>query len=324
MLSLNDAIKLVEEKLEELSFPADPSQLYDPVRYILTNGGKRIRPALVLLGANVFKDDVKCALDPAVAIEIFHNFTLLHDDLMDNSNIRRGKETVHVKWDPNIAILSGDAMSIIANQFVSKVSPEILPRVLKVFNQTALEVCEGQMLDMSFETRDKVSVAEYIRMIGLKTSVLIAASLEIGAYCGGASDIQANELYQFGKHLGIAFQLQDDYLDTYGKTATFGKKVGNDILSNKKTLLMISALEKVEGDDRKKLDDWLTKKNFEPEEKIREVKQIFDKYHIGEITSAKIQEYFNSAMAKLEKMDVEPERKMVLKNFGGELMRREK
>ena len=324
MLSLNDAVKLVEEKLEEITFPSDPPQLYDPVRYILSNGGKRIRPALVLLGANFFKDDVKCALDPAIAIEIFHNFTLLHDDLMDNSGIRRGKETVHVKWNPNIAILSGDTMSIIANQFVAKVSPEILPRVLKVFNQTALEVCEGQMLDMSFETRDKVSVAEYIKMIGLKTSVLIAASLEIGAYCGGAADIQANELYQFGKHLGIAFQLQDDYLDTYGDTETFGKKVGNDILSNKKTYLMISALEKVERNDRKKLDDWLTKKDFDPEEKIREVKQIFDKYHIGEITSAKIREYFNSAMAKLEKMDVESERKMVLKDFGGELMRREK
>lgn len=324
MLSLNDALKLVEESLEEISFPGEPSQLYDPVRYILSNGGKRIRPALVLLGANVFKDDVKCALDPAAAIEIFHNFTLLHDDLMDNSRIRRGKETVHMKWDPNIAILSGDAMSIIANQFVSKVPPEILPRVLKVFNQTALEVCEGQMLDMSFETREKVSVAEYVKMIGLKTSVLIAASLEIGAYCGGASDMQANELFQFGKHLGIAFQLQDDYLDTYGDTETFGKKVGNDILSNKKTYLMISALEKVQGNDRKNLDNWLIRKDFDPEEKIREVKNIFDKYNIGEHTSAKIQEYFNSAMARLEKMDVESGRKMVLKEFAGELMRRER
>lgn len=324
MLSLDDALKLVEEKLQEITFPEEPGNLYDPVRYILSNGGKRIRPALVLLGANVFKDDVKSALDPAMAVEIFHNFTLLHDDLMDNSKIRRGKETVHLKWNPDIAILSGDAMSIIANQYVSKVSPGILPRVLKVFNQTAVEVCEGQMLDMSFETRDEVNVSEYIQMIGLKTSVLIAASLEIGACCGGASELQAKELYQFGKFLGIAFQLQDDYLDSYGDTETFGKKVGNDILSNKKTYLMISALEKVNEEDKKKLTDWLTKKDFDPDQKITEVKKIFDKYGVGDFTRSKIQEYFNSAMAKLEKIEVEPERKMVLKEFAGELMGRER
>ncbi len=322
MLSLNDAQKLVEEKLEKLTFPEEPSDLYDPVRYILSIGGKRLRPALVLLAANVFSDDTGDALDPAVAVEIFHNFTLLHDDLMDKSKIRRGKETVHEKWDSNIAILSGDAMSFISGSYVSKVNPEILPKILEAFNRTAVEVCEGQMLDMSFEKKDGVSVPDYLKMIALKTSVLIAASLEIGAYCGGASEIQAGELYEFGKYLGIAFQLQDDYLDTYGDTLTLGKKVGNDILSNKKTFLMISAMEQAGEDDLQKLNKWLSEKNFDPEEKIREVKGIFDKYDIESLTKAKILEYFNSAMAKLEKMDVDAERKMVLKKLAGDLMER--
>ncbi|MGC9342390.1 MAG: polyprenyl synthetase family protein [Bacteroidales bacterium] len=323
MLSLEDARLRIEQKLKETSFPEKPELLYDPVKYILSNGGKRIRPALVLLGANVFTDDIDPALDPAISVEIFHNFTLLHDDLMDNSKIRRGRATVHEKWNPNIAILSGDAMSIIANQFVSKVKAEILPDVLEVFNRTAVEVCEGQMMDMAFEEREDVTVDEYIRMIELKTSVLIAASLQIGAFTGGANKTQAFELYEFGRLLGIAFQLQDDLLDSYGDTEKFGKKVGNDILTNKKTYLMISAMERSNEEDRVRLKDWLNKENFDPEEKVREIKKIFDNCSIKELTLQKIKEYFDAALNELDKIDVPDVRKKVLRDFSDNLMKRE-
>lgn len=322
MLSLEDARSRIEKKINETLFPATPAQLYDPVRYILSIGGKRIRPSLVLLGANVFDDNIEPALDAAVAIEIFHNFTLLHDDLMDNSKIRRGKETVHEKWNPNIAILSGDTMSIIANQFVSRVNPDILPDVLKVFNQTAVEVCEGQMMDMTFEKREDVSVEEYIKMIELKTSVLIAASLKIGAYIGGANHKEANEMYEYGRLLGIAFQIQDDLLDSYGDTETFGKKVGNDIVSNKKTYLMISAMEQSGKEDLDALKSWLNNKDFDPENKIREVKKIYDRYNIKALTLDKTREYFDSARAVLEKIVVSEERKIVLEAFSNTLMKR--
>lgn len=323
MLSLEDARLQIEQKLKETTFPDKPAFLYDPVRYILSIGGKRIRPALVILGANVFTDDITPALNPAIAIEIFHNFTLLHDDLMDNSKIRRGKATVHEKWNPNIAILSGDAMSIISNQFVSKVKPEILPGVLEVFNRTAVEVCEGQMMDMSFENRDDVSVDEYIRMIELKTSVLIAASLQIGAFVGGADKTQASELYEFGRQLGIAFQLQDDLLDSYGNTEKFGKKVGNDILTNKKTFLMISAMERSHEKDREILKTWLERATFDPDQKIREIKKIFDKCNIKELTLLKINEYFDSALQELDRINVSAERKKILRDFSENLMKRE-
>jgi geranylgeranyl diphosphate synthase type II len=323
MLSLEDARLRIEQKLIETSFPEEPALLYAPVRYILSNGGKRIRPALVVLGANVFTDDITPSLDPAIAIEIFHNFTLLHDDLMDNSKIRRGRATVHEKWNSNIAILSGDAMSIISNQFVSKVKPEILPQVLEVFNRTAVEVCEGQMMDMAFEEREDVTVDEYIRMIELKTSVLIAASLQIGAFTGGADKAQAFELYEFGRQLGIAFQLQDDLLDSYGDTEKFGKKVGNDILANKKTYLMISAMERSNEEDRARLKDWLNKENFDPEEKVREIKKIFDTCGIKELTFQKINEYFDAALNELDKIDVPDSRKKVLRDFSDNLMKRE-
>lgn len=323
MLSLEDARLRIEQKLKETYFSEEPALLYDPVRYILSNGGKRIRPALVILGANVFTDDIEPSLGPAMAVEIFHNFTLLHDDLMDNSKIRRGRATVHEKWNSNIAILSGDAMSIIANQFVSRVKPEILPVVLEVFNRTAVEVCEGQMMDMAFENRDNVTVDEYIRMIELKTSVLIAASLQIGAFTGGAGKTQAFELYEFGRLLGIAFQLQDDLLDSYGDTEKFGKKVGNDILTNKKTYLMISAMERSNEEDRTKLTAWLSKDKFDPDEKIREIKKIFNNCNIKELTLQKINDYFDSALTELDKIDVPEARKKVLKDFSHNLMKRE-
>jgi geranylgeranyl diphosphate synthase type II len=265
MISLDEAQQIIEKNLAEISFPDNPVNLYGPVEYILSNGGKRIRPSLVLLGANLFSDDVQPAVNPALAVEIFHNFTLLHDDLMDNSLIRRGRDTVHIKWNPNVAILSGDAMSIIANRFVSKVDSKILPDVMEVFNRTAIEVCEGQMMDMEFENRNDVHVDEYLRMIELKTSVLIAASLQIGALTGGASKQDSVQLYEFGRSLGIAFQLQDDLLDSYGDVEKFGKKIGNDIITNKKTYLMISALDNADDDDLYTLNLWLEKDKFDPD-----------------------------------------------------------
>lgn len=323
MLSLKDAGILIEKKILNLQFPDNPRELYDPVRYILKIGGKRIRPSLVLLGANMFNDNVEEALDPAIAIEIFHNFTLLHDDLMDNSRIRRGQETVHIRWNPNIAILSGDTMSILANRYVTRVRPGILPQVLESFNQTAVEVCEGQMMDMNFENRGDVTVDEYIRMIELKTSVLIAASLKIGGMVGGASEKQAHEIYEFGRHLGIAFQLQDDLLDTYGDTRTFGKKIGNDILTNKKTFLMISALENADSLNLKKLKEWLKREKFDPEEKVKEIKTIYDACGVMKLTLEKINEYFEASMHELEKISVPDDRKIVLKTFSENLMKRE-
>ena len=323
MISLEQAHQSIEKRLAEIRFPEEPSNLYKPVQYILSNGGKRIRPSLVLMGANVFTDDLTPALNPAIAIEIFHNFTLLHDDLMDNSLMRRGRDTVHVKWGSNVAILSGDVMSILANQYISDVSNEILDQVLEVFNHTALKVCEGQMMDMEFEDRIDVSVDEYIHMIELKTSVLIAASLQIGALVGGASEKQAFELYEYGRLLGIAFQLQDDLLDSYGDSKTFGKKIGNDILTNKKTFLMISALENAGPEDQKELRLWLEKKQYDPVQKIREIKKIFDNCRIRELTTTKINDYFRSSLGKLNIINVEDQRKSVLRDFANTLMKRE-
>ena len=323
MIGLTEAQQLIEKKLAEISFPKEPRNLYHPVQYILSNGGKRIRPSLVILGANVFTNNLDEAINPALAVEIFHNFTLLHDDLMDNSRIRRGKDTVHIKWDPNIAILSGDAMSIIANQYVSRVNSRVLPDVMEVFNRTAVEVCEGQMMDMEFEDRQDVQVDEYIRMIELKTSVLIAASLQIGALVGGASREESFELYEFGRYLGIAFQLQDDLLDSYGDIEKFGKKIGNDILTNKKTFLMISALENATREDLRELKHWLKKEQFDPEEKIVAVKKIFDNYNIKELTLKKIHDYFYASRTELSKINVKQERKSVLLDFSDNLMKRQ-
>jgi len=249
MLSIEKAQELIVRELETLSIPVSPENLYEPVRYILGNGGKRIRPALVLLACDLFGADYRKALKPALGIEVFHNFTLLHDDLMDNSIVRRNRPTVHIKWDANTAILSGDAMSIMANSLICQVDPDAIVPVSRLFNKTALEVCEGQMLDMEYSARDNVTIEEYINMIRLKTSVLIAAALGIGAFIGGASEEESFILYNFGMNLGLAFQLQDDLLDSFGNEQVFGKKIGNDIITNKRTFLVIKAFEKAKGED---------------------------------------------------------------------------
>ena len=322
MLSIETAQKIITKELEKLNIPDAPSDLYDPVRYILFSGGKRIRPSLVLLACDLFGEDYMKAVGPALGIEVFHNFTLLHDDLMDNSNVRRKKPTVHIKWNPNVAILSGDVMSILSNQLVCNVKNELLAAVITLFNTTALEVCEGQMMDLNFEKQEDVPLSEYLKMVGLKTSVLMAGSLKLGAIIAEAGVKDCENIYDFGYNLGMAFQLQDDFLDTYGDQEIFGKKIGNDIVTNKKTFLMIKALELAKGEKLKQLKNYLRTTEYEAIEKIRIVKEIFDELHIGSITEECINQYFEKASLSLEAVMVNPERKKVLNDFSRSLMAR--
>lgn len=324
MYTLSEAQKLIEKHLANIKFPDDPPELYEPVNYILSIGGKRIRPALVLLACDMFAGSVDSALHPATAIEIFHNFTLLHDDIMDKSEVRRGKPTVHVKWNSDIAILSGDVMSILASRFMNESPGAVLRGVHNVFTRTAIEVCEGQQMDMNFEQQLTVSEEEYLRMIELKTAVLIAASLKIGAMLGGAAEKNAAELYDFGRDLGIAFQLQDDLLDVYGKPELVGKKPGMDIVDNKKTLLMITALRDANADQKKNLTDWLTAMDFDPEKKVREVVKLFDVLHVKEKVERVINNYYQEALESLNHLNTPKERKTELFAFAEYLMERQK
>jgi geranylgeranyl diphosphate synthase, type II len=324
MLSFYQCSEVIENELRNLRLNTEPRELYDPIRYILSIGGKRIRPGLLLMGNNLFSDSVDAAINPAIAIEIFHNFTLLHDDIMDNAIVRRNKPTVHEKWNKNIALLSGDSMLIKAYEYMSKSDPSIVGSVLNVFNKTAIEVCEGQQYDMNFEERQEVSIEEYLRMIELKTSVLIGASLKIGAITGKASNTDADNLYDFGKNLGLAFQLQDDLLDVYANPDTFGKNNGGDIVSNKKTYLLINALNLASVEIKKELNEWLQKKDFNKEEKIKAVTNIFDMLGIEKLTREKTYEYFQKAFISLDKIEVEEKRKHLLKEVAEKLMGRNK
>ena len=324
MYTLSEAQKLIERHLENIKFPEEPGELYDPVRYILSIGGKRVRPALVLLACDMFAGSVDSALHPATAIEIFHNFTLLHDDIMDKSELRRGQPTVHVKWDDNIAILSGDVMSILASRFMNEAPGAVLRNVHNVFTKTAIQVCEGQQMDMNFEQELTVSEEAYLKMIELKTAVLIAASLQIGAMLGGASERDAIDLYNFGRDLGIAFQLQDDLLDAYGDPELFGKKPGMDIVDNKKTMLMITALKDSNADQKKSLTSWLTAKDFDPEEKVQAVLKIFDQLHVKQKVERVINTYYQTSIESLNHLNTPAERKTELYAFAEFLMQREK
>jgi len=324
MYTLQEAQKLIERHLENLKIPAEPKELYEPVKYILSNGGKRVRPALVLLACDMFSGAVESALFPATAIEIFHNFTLVHDDIMDHSEIRRGKPAVHVKWDENVAILSGDVMSILANRYINESPGVVLRKVSDIFTRTAMEVCEGQQLDMNFESMTTVAEDQYLRMIELKTAVLIAASLQIGAILGGASETDAEDLYQYGRNLGIAFQLQDDYLDTFGEKELIGKKVGMDIVDNKKTILMITALEDADEAQEKELMDWLGREEFDDDEKIAAVKAIFGQLDIASKINKKIKSYYDRAIDSLKKVNVREEKKSEMYAFAEFLMNRKK
>lgn len=322
MYSLNDLQAIVEKSFGELQLPIEPRNLYDPISYTLSLGGKRVRPILCLMSTNLFSDIVDKAVKPAIALEIFHNFTLIHDDIMDNADVRRGKPTVHKKWNPNVAILSGDAAIIVAYKYVAQTDPMLLPEILKVFNATALEVCDGQQFDMEYEKLPVVTEDDYLRMIELKTSVLLAAAAKIGAILGGASLQDAERLYNFGRNLGLAFQLQDDLLDTYGDPKVFGKAIGGDIISNKKTFLMINALKLATQPSQVALQKLLKNEEIAPEEKIALVKAIYDEVGVKEITQKKIDFYYKLALAEIAKISVREERKEAILSYAEKIMGR--
>lgn len=323
MYSIEALQNIIDKAVKETTYPSEPKELYEPIAYLMSLGGKRLRPALVLMATDLFGRDVKDALAPALAIELFHNFTLMHDDIMDKAPLRRGKPTVHAKWSESVAILSGDVMFVKAYKMMIQVRPEILADVLEVFNETAIGVCEGQQIDMNFENRNVVEVGEYLEMIRLKTAVLVGGALKIGALIGDASKQEANILYQFGENLGIAFQLQDDILDVYGDPLKFGKQVGGDIISNKKTFLLIKALELAKGDDLTELKKWIAKKDFNTEEKVNAVRNIYDKIGIKDLSENLMQSYAQQALDNLEKINASKESKSILLDFADMLVKRE-
>jgi len=300
----------------------EPKNLYEPIDYILKLGGKRIRPVLTLMAADIFGSDYKKALPAALAIEVFHNFTLVHDDIMDAAPLRRGKATVHEKWDINTGILSGDAMLILAYKYFENYTPEVFQELAKLFSKTALEVCDGQQLDVDFETRKKVTIDEYLNMICLKTSVLVAAALKMGAIVAESDAKNASLIYDFGLNLGLAFQLQDDYLDTFGDPETFGKQIGGDIIENKKTFLYLKTLEIADKETKKKLKYSYRKKLKDNSLKIEEVTRIYQMNDIPLLIAKEIEKYTEKAFATLEKMDISEANKINLKNFGTWLMKR--
>lgn len=300
----------------------EPKNLYEPIDYILQLGGKRMRPILTLMSSDIFGDDTERAMPAALAIEVFHNFTLIHDDIMDDAPLRRGMKTVHEKWDINTGILSGDAMLILAYQYFENYEPIVFQKLAKLFSKTALEVCDGQQLDVDFETRNDVTIPEYLEMIRLKTSVLVGAALEMGAIVSETSDENAQLIYDFGLNLGLAFQLQDDYLDTFGNPETFGKQVGGDIMENKKTFLYLKTLQDANEEDKAALLGLYSEKLEDSTEKVTQVKVLFEKYEIPTQIKAKIQDYTQKALATLEGMDIASEKRQNLTNFALWLMNR--
>lgn len=308
--------------LEQKPISKEPRNLYEPISYILGLGGKRMRPILTLMTAELFGGKVENALDAALAIEVFHNFSLVHDDIMDDAPLRRGNATVHEKWDVNTGILSGDAMLIYAYQCFENYPAETYKALTKLFSKTAIEVCEGQQYDVDFETRDDVTIPEYLKMIEYKTAVLVAAAMQMGAIVAGAKTEDANSIYEFGRNLGIAFQLQDDYLDAYGDPKTFGKQVGGDIMENKKTFLFLKAMEFAPNDDREGLMHLYSIQPDDAMAKVDTVKAIFMESGAVEATKKEIENYTNKAFSTLEGLNIPDENKALLKEFGENLMRR--
>ncbi len=316
-------LPLIDAHIAHLRFDRTPAGLYDPVAYVLSMGGKRLRPLLMLLAYNLYREDVERILPVAAGIEIYHNYTLLHDDLMDRADLRRGKATVHKVWNDNVAILSGDAMLVLAYQYMSRCPDGCRQAVMELFSQTALEICEGQQLDMEFESRDDVTEAEYIEMIRLKTSVLLAAALKIGALLAGAPAEDAGLLYETGVSMGLAFQLRDDWLDVYGDTARFGKQIGGDILCNKKTYLLVKAMESAKGEAASRLKGWLDAVNPDPREKVSAVTALYDSLGTGSLCEARIEEYSTRASAALDAVSLPSARKRELEGLVRELVHRD-
>ena len=324
MQILNQISKDFEAYLSDLSFRKEPIELYDPIQYIMGIGGKRLRPAVLLLTCYLFEGKYQRGLSAALAVEIFHNFTLVHDDIMDEAPLRRGQPTVHQKYNLNTGILSGDVMLVLAYKFLTENTPaHQLPKVLQVFNQFAVEVCEGQQMDMNFERKDKVTIDEYIRMIELKTSVLVAGAMQIGALLGGAKEKEAEAMYQFGRNLGIAFQLQDDLLDTYGDPEKFGKKIGGDIAQNKKTILYLKAIERALPHQHQQLELLYQSNRVKEQDKIKKVIEIFGELNVKDQVIELQEIYKNNAFKHLNSLDIPPERRGVMELFANNLMRRE-
>ncbi|MFT4972140.1 MAG: geranylgeranyl diphosphate synthase type II [Saprospiraceae bacterium] len=324
MQTLSQFQERFQTYLTQNQFNSEPTDLYAPVNYILSIGGKRLRPVLVLMSHALFEDNYEKSLPAAFAVEVFHNFTLLHDDIMDEAPLRRGKPTVHVKYDVNTGILSGDVMMIAAYDFLSKIVDETkIPTIYKTFNKVAIEVCEGQQYDMNFETRDNVTILEYLRMIELKTSVLLAGAMQMGAIIGNASAKDAEHIYQFGRNVGLAFQIQDDILDTYGDPEKFGKKVGGDIVQNKKTYLVLKALETADEPTKDMLLTLMTTPTTVEAAKIEAVKTIFNQLSVRDLAEAVKEDYLQKAFEHLDEIAVPKERKKVLIDLANDLMMRE-
>lgn len=323
MINADQILKLVNDYLVQLPYDRRPASLYEPIRYVLSMGGKRIRPVLMLLSYNLFKEDPETILMPACALETYHNYTLLHDDLMDNADLRRGHETVHKKWNANTAILSGDSMLVLAYQRMQQCSSDKMAEVLALFTETALEIGEGQEYDMAFEHRDDVSEEEYIEMIRLKTSVLLACALKIGAILAGASKEDADNLYRFGEQIGLAFQLQDDFLDVYGDTRVFGKAIGGDITSNKKTFMLINALNHANDDQRRQLESWICATEFDRDEKVAAVTRLYNEIGIDRMAQDKIAYYFEQSRKYLQAVSVDESRKAELAAYAQRMMNRQ-
>ena len=323
MRTSDELLKMVNDYIEDATITRQPTSLYDPIKYVLSIGGKRIRPVLLLLTYNMYRDDIERVMPTAVGLETYHNYTLLHDDLMDKADMRRGMPTVHRKWDDNTAILSGDSMLVVAFQRVAQCPAENLQDILSLFTMTALEIGEGQQYDMDFENRMDVTEDEYIEMIRLKTSVLLACAVKMGAIMAGASDEDAKNLYAFGEKLGLAFQLQDDLLDVYGDPKVFGKAIGGDITSNKKTYMLINAILRANNEQREELIKWITTDNFVKEENIKAVTKLYNKIGIRQLCEKKINDYFAEALTYLEKVNVPEEKKTALQRFTDQMMHRE-
>ena len=323
MINADQILKLVNDYLVQLPYDRRPASLYEPIRYVLSMGGKRIRPVLMLLSYNLFKEDPETILMPACALETYHNYTLLHDDLMDNADLRRGHETVHKKWNANTAILSGDSMLVLAYQRMQQCSSDKMAEVLALFTETALEIGEGQEYDMAFEHRDDVSEEEYIEMIRLKTSVLLACALKIGAILAGASKEDADNLYRFGEQIGLAFQLQDDFLDVYGDTRVFGKAIGGDITSNKKTFMLINALNHANEEQRRQLESWIGATKFDRDGKVAAVTRLYNEIGIDRMAQDKIAYYFEQSRKYLQAVSVDESRKAELAAYAQRMMNRQ-
>jgi len=324
MYTSTTILNLVNTFIDQLPYDRRPASLYEPIKYVLSLGGKRIRPVLMLLVYNLYKDDPERILMPAVGLETYHNYTLLHDDLMDNADMRRGHDTVHKRWDANKAILSGDSMLVLAYQRMQQCDQRHLQAVLDVFTETALEIGEGQEYDMTFEQRNDVTEDEYIEMIRLKTSVLLACAVKIGAILADAPADDVANLYKFGEQLGLAFQLQDDLLDVYGDPKVFGKAIGGDITSNKKTYMLINAFNRANADQRRLLEQWIGATQFDRAEKVQAVTAIYDQIGIRQLCEQKINFYFDECRKYLAKVNVSDDRKQQLLSYTDDMMTRRK